>query len=1353
MLRDKRCLTFLPSIPLCLLLIFITAIPAVAFQPRQEPARFDHLVLPSPGTAIGTGMTDASGLAPGDPLRTGWEEFSGSHGGWRVWLDVRSGLPSLAIGRGIPWVAATADGAMETSTDELGILARRFIADHVALLGSWEGQLELDREASGRIADHLWQVTLRQVIGGVKVDGARFDFHVSRGRLVAFGAEHWGAVRANTSPRLTTAEARTALDAYLGVTGPGDVMEVRPASLLLVPVDPHGARAQPWQGPRGAGYTHILVYRFVLAIPGEPPTWVAEVDADAGSVVAFYDDTRYGQIVGGVYPVSDDQICPTGCEQTGWPMPFADYTEASGPVHYTGDQGLYGCATPGSTVRTTLQGPYIRVQDVCGAISETTTCDNALDLRYGPGTDCAVPSGSSPGNTHSSRSSFYHLNRAMEKGRAWLPDNNWLKSQVTDNVNINSTCNAYWDGSVNFYKSGGGCRNTGEIAGVFVHEWGHGIDQNDGGGYDDPSEGYADIVAFLETRESCVGRGFFMSSNCSGYGDACLSCTGIRDQDWDMHARHEPASPGGFMVSNCSGGGGPCGKEEHCESYLIGETVWDLAVRDLPAAGMDAASAWQLTEKLFYLSRKGSGGSAYSCTPPTGNSCGTSSWFHKFRLLDDDDANLSNGTPHAAAIFAAFHRHGIPCGLSTDLSNQSSGSCPSLAKPDLTAIEGSGDVQLAWSAVPGAASYRILRNDIGCDRAQIIIGTVAAPETVYYDDAVSPDVTLYYRIQAVGANAACESAVSDCASTAGQSPAGAVRFDQSAFGCTDVIGLKVVDGNTTSSTVTVDIASDTETVPEAVTLTELLPGAHVFAGSLPASPGPAVPGNGQLAVSAEDSVTATYNDADNGLGQPRIAYSSTRIDCSPPDLNPVLVTSITDASAVVSWTTSKPATGSVEWGPTSALGSTVSSPALSTNHALTLQPLSECGHFFFRVSSTDAYGNTAIRDAGGAPFEFNAATIPGVILLDEFESNSGWTLEGEWQIGAPTGKGTSPGDPTQAFKGAGVLGHDLTGLGAHPGDYEVQQTQRALSPVINASSLVQGQLKFRRWLNAGGGKASVRAYSGGVWTEIWSNWSVGPITEAVWSLETLDISSYADGNSQFRISFEQIGGNDPANVRAGWNVDHLMIKRGDLPDFGACGGCAGAPTFGGVLAADDANACANNGLRVSWAAAPAWGTGGSGTYSVYRSTQPGFTPSDANRVATGVAGTSWLDMTAPNDVPLYYIVRAENNETCSTGPANHGVTDANSVQASVTGTTARPLPGAVTTLQASIMNTATIHLTWTPPSGAASYNTYRSTAPSGGWQAIGSTTGLLHDDIGPAATGQSYYYSVRAANACGQETP
>ncbi|MDQ7007957.1 MAG: hypothetical protein Q9Q40_12060 [Acidobacteriota bacterium] len=162
----------------------------------------------------------------------------------------------------------------------------------------------------------------------------------------------------------------------------------------------------------------------------------------------------------------------------------------------------------------------------------------------------------------------------MQRGRAWLPDNNRLKSRLTDNVNIDNTRNACWDGTVNFHRSGGGCRHTGAIMGVFLHAWGHGLDQNGGSGYDNPPEAYAGIVAFFETRESCTGHGFYTSKNCSGQGDTCLECTGMRDQDRDKRELHTPATPSGFLAENC--GGGPFGKEVHCKGHVAGAASYKV---------------------------------------------------------------------------------------------------------------------------------------------------------------------------------------------------------------------------------------------------------------------------------------------------------------------------------------------------------------------------------------------------------------------------------------------------------------------------------------------------------------------------------------------------------------------------------------------------------------------------------------------------------------------------------------------------------------------------------------------------------------------------------------------------------
>ena len=70
----------------------------------------------------------------------------------------------------------------------------------------------------------------------------------------------------------------------------------------------------------------------------------------------------------------------------------------------------------------------------------------------------------------------------------------------------------------------------------------------------------------------------------------------------------------GFAQTRCtsdsSGFAGPCRREPHCESYVSSEAFFDLATRDLPAAGMDQDSAWQLVDRLWYQTRPGSGGFA-----------------------------------------------------------------------------------------------------------------------------------------------------------------------------------------------------------------------------------------------------------------------------------------------------------------------------------------------------------------------------------------------------------------------------------------------------------------------------------------------------------------------------------------------------------------------------------------------------------------------------------------------------------------------------------------------------------------------------------------------------------------------
>ena len=131
-----------------------------------------------------------------------------------------------------------------------------------------------------------------------------------------------------------------------------------------------------------------------------------------------------------------------------------------------------------------------------------------------------------------------------EMARGHLPDNEWIRLPLTVNVNIQQTCNATGGaGALNFYRSGGGCTNTGEIAGIFDHEWGHGMDASDAApGISSPGESIADMFANLRLNTSCVGHNFEPGSLCGGYGNPCTTCTGVRDSDWAKHVNNIPTT-------------------------------------------------------------------------------------------------------------------------------------------------------------------------------------------------------------------------------------------------------------------------------------------------------------------------------------------------------------------------------------------------------------------------------------------------------------------------------------------------------------------------------------------------------------------------------------------------------------------------------------------------------------------------------------------------------------------------------------------------------------------------------------------------------------------------------------------
>ncbi len=669
-------------------------------------------------------------LLPAEPLLPGTGE-----GNTLAWADLSVEAPGT-----VPEWQQAAWGAL------MG-----YLQQHRAALGIEVTELV----QPGRIAVHddgaLVQIHAPRVIDGVPVRDSHLTAVINHGNLVLFGATNWGTVRVPSEPRLTQDEAAASLARHLGALAPASFR--RQANLAIVPLS---------TGPLEsvAAFDQGLDYRLVWVLsprfPGELGTYEALVDAHSGELVAFTDTNQYQsvrRVQGGVYPVSNDLVPPDGIEQPGWPFPFADVATSGGNFFTDTGGNLPVCAT--GNITSTLNGRYVRMNDTCGAVSHTSGAD--LDFGVSGGTDCTTPGIGGAGNTHATRTGFFELNKIAEQGRGHLPNNTWLQQQLNANMNIVATCNASWNGSVNFFRSGGGCNNTGEIAAIFDHEWGHGMDNNDvTGTIANPGEGIADIYMAVRLKESCVGR-HFRNTNCGGYGNPCISCTGVRDIDWAQRANNTPTTIT-WIDANCGGGPAPCGGGVHCEGSVFAESMWDLFNRDLITAGYSSNTALEIATRLTYFGA-GPATTLFQCVQGSGG-CPATAAYLNILAADDDNGNITTGTPHFTAIRDAFNRHGIGCPTPA-AGNSGCPNAPSTAPTVVGTPEDKG-ARLSWASVPGAVKYRVFRTEgvFGCDFGKVLLGETFG--TSWTDGNLQNGRQYFYSVAAVGLSNTCLGPLSAC---------------------------------------------------------------------------------------------------------------------------------------------------------------------------------------------------------------------------------------------------------------------------------------------------------------------------------------------------------------------------------------------------------------------------------------------------------------------------------------------------------------------------------------------------------------------------------------------------------------
>ena len=529
-----------------------------------------------------------------------WLAFRARSGEWTAEWNGITATPHRATGPAIALPGFAGDSA------SIDAAVQGFVAASPGVFG-------IGTRIEARSVRHhgkVWYASYRQMVGGLEVLFADWEFRVSDGgQLMLFGADAWPLAAHKSRALATTAALRlTAAEGIGFVEGRDTIESLGPPALL--------------PGSDAAGnITSRVVERFRVRTMNPVASWLTLVDAEQGTVAMRVNQARpiSGRVSGFVHEhLPTDTKTQRRFEHE---LVYVGNASAATDSATTDANGAYAIAgTDSVTLSSALSGPFVSVQ--------------RLDLPAGSSSNAFVTATLPPGAVYdfvwgdtlfshdAERDAFYHGNIAHAYAKSLEPAMTGLDFPMPIYVNYPyAHCNAVWTGyGIYLFSAGQGCVNTATAPSVLYHEYGHAVNDfvyvGDGvtSGMLNASmqEGMADLYAAFLMDSPQVGDGF------NGPGTYVRSVYNRKrwpdDRVSDVHANGE----------------------------ILAGAFWDLR----------RATGLALASHLSHQAKHGHPDDEHDIIA-------FKEMFLEVLVADDDDGNLANGTPHGSAIAHAFSAHGL----------------------------------------------------------------------------------------------------------------------------------------------------------------------------------------------------------------------------------------------------------------------------------------------------------------------------------------------------------------------------------------------------------------------------------------------------------------------------------------------------------------------------------------------------------------------------------------------------------------------------------------------------------------------------------------------------------------------
>ncbi|MBM2813954.1 MAG: cysteine-rich repeat protein [Ignavibacteria bacterium] len=527
-----------------------------------------------------------------------WQRFNKDNGKWSAMFDPYTGTAVRAFGQPI-----AIDGYEKISKDNIQDASMAFLKKNSDLLKIKTDNLKF---IQADFVNNRWYVSFRQTYDGIEVLFSEVELRIfGNGKVMAFGVEFFNVpdliMKPTISPNVAFSSAYSGME---GVKNTNEILSQPPVYVL--PIKNNGQ------------IDFKLIYEFEIS--DETKSYNAYVDAHNGSLLWRYSNTYNMDVK---FQTKGSVVLKTpGDTPVNVNFPYETVTVNS--TSFTSDSsGQFNCDIfDTSIVSSSLEGKWAKVENVGLNTAKYEGKAVANNINF-------IINWNDTNSTLYERNIYYYVNKIHDFFKSLDSNLTCIDRKIF--VKLYYTTSGGFSGVNAFSKRDsigftGVIRDTARLAGgpsVLYHEYGHSVNNIffiskglPNGMRNLPChEAIADITSAMILDEPRTGLGIFKKRPLSYLRNCNNDCI-------------FPDS-----VDKFNG---------HRTGQILSGAFWDLKL----------LTSLTTLQKLSHFAR-------YGLPDDVNTETSFFKWFFETLIADDDDGDLSNGTPHGKEIVSAFSKHKI----------------------------------------------------------------------------------------------------------------------------------------------------------------------------------------------------------------------------------------------------------------------------------------------------------------------------------------------------------------------------------------------------------------------------------------------------------------------------------------------------------------------------------------------------------------------------------------------------------------------------------------------------------------------------------------------------------------------